>query len=232
MSHIVEAITTQTSLADCYQRFKAAHDYLAQQGRAALEKAWQVELVGQWGSRVKRIRVELPNMNRPVAIPVDIPDHNLIEVINQCATLERLLDTLLWAQSIESGLSDYQVVVCHPTTSSDKNNITRSDNDLILVGPNTHVAKFEISDVASSRDSNRKEKKDLVSLGVLETGRAVEEFNLQWPQERLFLVVSEEFAKRLRQPTRSWLKGTTPFCRYNEFVSGSTRIFEIKPGMA
>ena len=227
MSHIVEAITTQTSLAKCYQRFKAAHDYLAQQGRAALENAWQVESVGQWGSQVKRVHVELPHLNRPLAIPVDIPHHNLIEIINQCATLERLLDTLLWAQSTESGLGDYQVAVCHPTTSSDKSNTSRSDNDLILIGPKAQVAKFEISDVASSRDSNRKERKDLVSLGVLGTGRAVEEFNLQWPQERLFLVVSEEFSVRLRRRSKS----TPLLYRYTDpFKSGSTWIFEIKPG--
>ena len=230
MSHLVEAIITQTSLADCYQRVKAAHDYLAQQGRAALEKAWQAERIEQWGSQVKRIRVELPNASRPVAIPVDIPDHSLIEVINQCATMERLLETLLWAQSIESGLSDYQVAVCHPTTSSDKSNITRSDHDLVLIGPNDHTAKFEISDVANSRDSNRKEEKELISLGVLKAGLAAEKFNKQWPTGRLFLVVSEEFAERLRQRTRSWLKGTPPFCRYLEFKAGSTRIFEIKPG--
>ena len=145
MSHLVEAIITQTSLADCYQQIKAAHDYLAQQGRTALEKAWQMELVGQWGSQVKRVRVELPNVSRPVAVPVDIPDHSLIEVINQYATMERLLETLLWAQSTESGLSDYHIAVCHPTTSSDKNNTLRSDHDLVLIGPNDHTATFEQS---------------------------------------------------------------------------------------
>jgi hypothetical protein len=54
-----------------------------------------------------------------------------------------------------------------------------------------------------------------------------------WPEGRLFLVVSEEFAERLKRPTRAWLKGEPPHCHYTHpAVRGTTRIFEVKKGAA
>jgi hypothetical protein len=39
-------------------------------------------------------------------------------------------------------------------------------------------------------------------------------FRDEWPEGRLFLVVSDEFAERLRKPSRAWLKGEPPYCRW------------------
>jgi hypothetical protein len=108
---------------------------------------------------------------------------------------------------------------------------TEDDHDLVLMGPDGAKAKFEISDVSGARDGNNKEKKDLISLGVLREGKGDEMFPNEWPKGRLFLVVSDEFAGRLRKPGRAWLKGTPPHCRYNELAAqGTTGIFEVEKG--
>lgn len=193
-------------------------------------RAASVAVDRNWGAGVKRIRVDLQDQEgRPALIPPDVTDHSLTEVYNQCATMERLLDALAWAQTEASGLAGYQVERCHPTTSS----ITSDphDNDLVLAGSHGALAKFEVSDVASSKDGNRKEERDLIRLGVLRKATGEEKMNVEWPEGRLFLAVSGEFAQRLRRPTRMWLKGPAPHCRYIEVKNdGRTRIFEILPG--
>jgi hypothetical protein len=92
-----------------------------------------------------------------------------------------------------------------------------------------------VSDVASSKDGNCKEGKDLASLGVLrQLKRGQFSFeSIVWPaNQRFFLVVSSEFAERLSRPARGWLKGSFPHCRYVERKSeGTTRIFEVCKGV-
>lgn len=153
------------------------------------------------------MRVLLPDEGRPELVPRDQPDQSLIAVINQCATLERLLDVLEWAQS-DPELAAFSVEHCHPTTSSTQSAGQKAigDNDLVLIGSDGHRARFEDSDVASNRDGNSKEQKDLIGLGVLAVGRGEARYAVEWPRDRLFLVVSEEFAERLRRPIREWLK--------------------------
>jgi hypothetical protein len=143
------------------------------------------DVVG-WGVAVKRIRVDLPAEGRPKLIASTISSHSLIEAMNQCATMERLLDALAWAQTGESGLSNAQVQVCHPTTSSAKGSGVM-DNDLVLVGSDGAMARFEVSDVASEEDGNQKERRDLMSLGVLQEGRGEAQFVGTWPPGRRFL---------------------------------------------
>jgi hypothetical protein len=216
------------SLDEGYEYLKAAHDYLVQQGQRTIAQSAAVAGVDGWGSQVKRIRVMLSDGSKPAAIPVTVTDHNLVEVINQCATMERLLDTLRWLQLAESGLSHCQIRACHPTTSSNQG-AEHYNQDLVLIGPDHSLAKFEVSDVANAQDGNRKEEKDLTSLGVLFKGSGATKFQIKWPVDRLFLVVSEIFATRLRQKTRSWLK--QGHCHYVEVkASGPTRIFEVKLG--
>lgn len=113
---------------------------------------------------MKRVRIVLPSTDRPTLIGDDQTEHSLMEVINQCATIERLIDALRWAQT---HLPDYRLLRCHPSTSSYKvidGGIP--DNDIVLVNPNGYFAQFEVSDVSGTKDSNRKENKDLRSLGV------------------------------------------------------------------
>lgn len=140
-----------------------------------------------------------------------------------------MLDALEWAQSAGSGLGDSLVERCHPTTSSSPRH--EEDHDLVLVGRGGTKAKFDVSDVSGGRDGNNKEKKDLISLGVLRKGKGTEMLPDRWPEGRPFLVVSEEFAQRLRKSGRAWSKGATPHCRYNGPVAwGTTRIFEVEQG--
>lgn len=163
-------------------------------------------------------------------MPASVTDHSLTEVYNQCASIERLLDALQWAQGEAYGLNDYHVVQCHPTTSSAAGD--PYDNELVLVGPAGGLARFEVSDVGGA-GARLREEKDLRCLGVLQSGRGAVKWNVDWPEGRLFLVASEELTEYLRRPTRGWLKGPTPYCHYVEVKDdGSTRIFEVKRGPA
>ncbi len=149
---------------------REARDYLATHGAEAIRRASGSQGGPDWGSSVKRARVILPEEGRRLAlISGETREHNLVEVVNQCATMERLIDALGWAQT-EPSLMEYLVERCHPTTSSSRGD--EEDHDLVLVAPDDPEAKakFEVSDVASEKDGNGKEKKDLESLGVLPTG--------------------------------------------------------------
>jgi hypothetical protein len=150
-------------------------------------------------------------------------DHSLVEVINQCATMERLIDALEWANSTYTNVEK-----CHPTTSSE-NTGGGPDNDLILVAVSGKKARFEISDVASEKDGNGKAPRDLVSLGVLTHCDKKLRPSDAWPAEQLFLVVSEEFAKYLRKWKPSAVKDC--HCAFKEVKKdGQTRIFEVCKG--
>jgi len=149
----------------------------------------------------------------------------LSEVINQCATMERLLDTLIWAQTDESELVQFSVECCHPTTSSVqvKGKKMIGDNDLVLVDSNGQYARFEIFDIVSDQDSNGKEEKRLRSLDVWRKG-VDQESRTDWPAGRIFLAVSQDFAPRLQRAKKP------PWLRYaNAWNSEQTCIVEIKP---
>jgi hypothetical protein len=220
MGHLVSApvITGEQllTLEDCYQQLKAAHDYLVINGAIALQRALQIENLSYWGIQAKRILVALPHENRPKLISSDLDTHNLTEIYNQCATMERLLDALTWAIQ---ALPNYHVMCCHPTTSSG-----RDENDLVLISSTGDYARFEVSDVASEKDGNRKEEKDLRHLGILETASTD-----SWPNGRLFLVVSEEFATKLRRKTKLGIHQISPYYYVEMSNSTSTCIFEVYP---
>jgi hypothetical protein len=225
VAHLVDTFVASNgdrkTLAACRAEVQEARNYLATHGAEAIRRASGSQGGPDWGSSVKRARVILPEGPRPALISSETRDHNLVEVVNQCATMERLIDALGWAQS-EPGLNEYLVERCHPTTSSSRGD--EEDHDLVLVAPDDSEvkAKFEISDVASEKDGNGKEKKDLESLGVLTKGSNTTPAG--WPSGRLFLVVSEEFAvwlcRRRAKPVHY---------HYQEVKrEGATRIFEVK----
>lgn len=220
-------------IGECYEAVREAHDFLARKALEAASELAAVQVQCYWGSKAKRIKVYLPKAEWPRLLSPGSEEHNLVEVINQCATMERLLDALVWAQDMESGFDEFSVELCHPTTGSRPGE--ESDHDLVLVGNDSDgkltKAKFEVSDVSGEKDGNQKEKKDLISLGVLKEGKGKEMYPDGWPEGRLFLVVSEEFAERLRKPNRGWLKGPSPYCHYTDpALQGTTRIFEVKKG--
>lgn len=200
MPHLVEPFFARDGGEKTIQSYRKelqeAHRYLSERGAAALRSAAGPTASGRWGAEAKRVKVCLPETNRPVWIGEGINEHSLVEVINQCANMERLLDALHWAES-ESNLKKCVVERCHPTTSSVSG--YEDDNDLVLLGKGLE-ARFEISDVASTKDGNNKEKKDLTRLGVLKEGwiqpRSVR------PYARLFLVASTEFGELLTNSRR------------------------------
>ncbi len=209
MPHLVDSITPATygetnvlTLTRCHELLREAHDYLARRGKEAARRATLVENAASWGSALKRVRVELPRDDRPRLVREANDRHSLAEVMNQCATMERLLDALAWAQTEGSSLSSFNVAVCHPTTSSAAGDTSVDDNDLILTAANGGRARFEVSDVASSTDGARKEERDLRNLGVLREGIGARRFEVDWPDARVFLVVSSEFAVKLQ--SRRW----------------------------
>lgn len=209
------------SMDRCHTLLLDAHNYLARRGMDAARRAVLVDDTSTWGTVFKRVRVELPTDGRPDLVRDAAAHHSLAEVMNQCATMERLLDALSWAQTDASGMSTWTVTLCHPTTSSVPGDGSVADHDLVLTGPAGEAAWFEVSDVASTNDGNRKEERDLCSLGVLREAKGAERFNLTWPEARVFLVVSTEFSGRLR--TRRW-----PHLTYRASAAGTgTVVAEI-----
>ena len=189
---------TNSTVAKATDEISKAHDAWAEAARTTLRSLAE-KAAERWGIQSKREPVKSPNATLG-------GDQPLSEILNQCATMERLLDALRWATT---ELPHYnEVRVAHPTTSSRKrrksanassDNSTDSaeteplepDNDLILATEDGHLAIFEVSDVASkSGDGNHKEEKDLKSLGVSEQSAS--------DATRRFLVVSAGFGQRLK----------------------------------
>jgi hypothetical protein len=161
------------SIDDCYRKLKKAHGIIVEYSRKKIPK-----LAGfsesAWGTGCKRISVDMPPKS-------GIPNQRLVETINQCATMERLLALLKWLCK-SSEFSRLKIDCCHPTTSSAKN-----ENDLVLVAPATGAKiRFEVWDCAAKKINNNKLVKSLEKLKV---------FAAQG--DRCFLVVSIELASTL-----------------------------------
>jgi hypothetical protein len=220
MPHLLKPIATIRTIEEAYHAIDSAHLYLVVHAKKALSNIEVLDSSEKdWGINFKRLQVVFPSETRPELIDPQIREHPLSEIMNQSATLARLLDALSWAKQ---NLVDYHVVLCHPTTSSTQAN--EMDNDIILKNAAGHRARFEVSDVVSAKDSNGKEKKDLASLGILdkETHQPQEKWlDSRSSQDRLFLVVSPELATSLRKRKKT-------VYRYEEYpTSESTVIFEV-----
>lgn len=224
VKHLIAAVRGPICVAVLRNELQAAHDFLAEAAMQTARLLPDLERA-MWGVRAKRTAVRLAGP-RPARISEHVAEHSFAEIVNQCATLERLLDAMRWVETEGSGLRQHDVLLCNPTTSSSTQD---DDHDLVLRGPDGDLAKFEVSDVAGAKDSNRKEIKDLCSLGCLSAdGTDVS----QWPKGRSFLVVSSEFATRLRGGKRHGL-GRGAFHYFEFAIEGcDTRIFEIRCGMA
>jgi hypothetical protein len=199
---------TDFSIRGAYEEIKKAHDFLVQQARPTLRALSKQETHDcEWGAVAKRQMVPLPPEGRPLLIQKD--SERLTEVMNMCATVERLLDALLWAEAYR--FPEYLVQSCHPTASSNKEGRDKGgvDNDLVLIpkfGDLSKVARFEVSDVCGDGDGNDKERKDLESLDVLlKEKRIAEALNPKWPDGHLFLVVAEKFGNSvMKGGRRTW----------------------------
>jgi hypothetical protein len=216
-----------------------AHDHLSEaravlatEAQRTLETVAKFDVGKNWGTSIKREPVKCKADNG-----VEL-HHSLAEVVNMAATVERLLDALQWAATSE--FSGYTVEACHPTQTSKV-----GQNDLVLVERQDQTgcrARFEVSDVSVDADGNEKEMKDLVSLGVLKRrdGKAphIESIDIErWPSDRVFLVVSTEFAYFLertpkqtanQQTRRIWI---TAHCRYQRrYSTPTTVVLEVISG--
>jgi hypothetical protein len=225
MVHLVKpfhAVLEPLPLRIVLDQLVEAHRFLAFHGTLALRQATQqIDQLAYWGTDVKRIKVLLPSGDRPELIDASIHEHSLTEVYNQCATMERLIDAMRWA--LES-LPGYGVLRCHPTTSSQKIKAEDiPDNDLVLVGPDNTIARFEVSDIVNrTADSNNKLKKELGSLGITDAATT------GWPTGRLFIVVSAEFATLVRKRSSSVSAARRHFALALCYEHERTCIFEAK----
>lgn len=228
MPHLVLPVHHRTAPNALRESLSAAHQFLVEAARETLPRLQQLPALN-WGAAAKREHVAFPSGSRPDLVSAEIDRHSFAEVVNQCATLERLIDALTWVSGL-AALQGAVVVTCNPTTSSSPRAATNyrpEDHDLVLKCAAGTSWKFEVSDVASDQDSNEKEVKDLTSLGLLP--RAKSAHWPEWPSGRCHLVVSSEFASRLRDHKRHGV-GAGKFHYLGVGACGDTRIFEVCPG--
>ncbi len=184
MNHLVQPFG-HVSMPQALERLREAHGFLVARGKLSALVSSANE---SWGIDNKRHRVSLEKLDRPEDIGKE--SERLPELINMTATIERLIGTLDWAAT-QPDLRDAIVSECHPTTSDEP-----EANDLVLAEPanGRTLALFEVCDVASRSDGNKKERKSLAKLGCSE---AVPEDGI-----RRFIGVSQDFAELLLSPRR------------------------------
>jgi len=150
------------ALGDYLSRLAAAHDAVA---RAAATHQTVLDSKDHWGCVVKRNPVDLTHLGVDYDL-IGVSSQPFGEIVNQLATIERLLDALRWAQS--NGASE--VLECHPSTS--RGPADTCSHDLVAASDGTRLV-FEVSDVAGeSGNANRKMDKDLVTLEGCTCGNA------------------------------------------------------------
>lgn len=226
--HLVLPVSAPIRPRELLEELRAAHQFLVEAAQATVPRLLELS-ADSWGSAAKRVLVDLREAHRPMRVPKDVTTHSFVEVVNQCATLERLIDALAWIEALREPRGA-QVIACNPTTSSLRRTKSAprdaTDHDLVIGGSAGERWTFEVSDVASKKDGNRKELKDLVSLGVCTFGGGKVR---KWPRGRCFLVVSSEWAERMARTDRHGLRrGHFHYLAVNG--SGPTRIFEVRRG--
>jgi hypothetical protein len=232
MASIVRPILSEQTVKSTITELQEAHDYLADCGAQTMQTIAGFAESRSWGQAVKREKVQLSDVNRPKLCRDAPSEHSVTEVYNQCATMERLIDTLRWLDLSGGDWAGSTVIVCHPTNTSGSGENTELDFDLAVRSPSGEIGCFEVSDVASKADGNFKEGTDLAKFKVVEKldrGKfRLTGVNPTALPGRCFLVVSEEFSNRMRRPRHPWLIIADPTFHYVEVKEqGSTRIFEI-----
>lgn len=165
----------------------AAHDAVA---KAATAHQVLGASIDHWGCVAKRHAVDLSVLAEDPGLCgfIGVASQPFAEVVNQLATVERLLDTLDWAGRI--GALD--VIECNSSTGRDPT--ASCSHDLVVRCPNQLVV-VEVSDVAgNSGNANRKMEKDLATLDRCTCDRSVGRFpavsqqSARWLQARPGLV--------------------------------------------
>ncbi len=147
MPHLIELPNVPIDLAAVLDELEGAHGAIVVAARA-----WRsTELPDEtWGASAKRSLVDLENLHPWIGVAYQ----PFGELVNQLATVERLLEALRWAASADFNT----VLACHPTTSS-------GDHDLVVRRENGSLGVFEVSDVAG--DSGNANQKMTADLGLL-----------------------------------------------------------------
>jgi len=210
MHHLVAPITDKT-IPEAIALLSSAHDYLVSQAARA-SSALADAPVHRWGIQGKRSTVNFSG-DRPLLVTK--ASERFAEVLNIAATLERLLDALLWFQA-SSRFSKLVVRECHPSTSS-----APDANDLVLIDRSGAVTvRCEVSDVvAGNAHQNNKERVDLAALGI--DGPPPEDGVAR------FLVVSSEFGHALDHPRRAWHRLPYRYARHLADFDHATMLLEV-----
>jgi len=187
--HLIDSVCGMP-LREAREALVAAHEFIATRSHASLSAVPAVDR--EWGSRMKRITVDLLSSDRPSLIHKE--SERLVECVNMLATVERLVAALSWFEA-QPDMSANTVDACHPSTSGGN-----GSNDLVLVDGNGQVrVRCEVCDVVStSAGQNGKERKDLKSLGC--------ESEVPADDVRRFLIVSSNWAPVLQAQRRNWGK--------------------------
>ncbi len=178
--HLINS--TKGSLAEVLRELKEAHRFVVGHCQLPVPAAHNM----QWAIEMKRTRISLPVQNRPALVGKD--SEQLFEAVNLLATVERLIDALEWFAHHDE-FKDMTVLACHPSTSSGTGKAGKGSDLVLGHNENTPLVLCEVSDIASSKDGNKKEKRDLKSLGYDEG------YGVPDDGKRRFLCLSTQFAE-------------------------------------
>lgn len=157
MPHLFLPLRQPTALEEYRRQLAAAHDAVA---RAAADHQVAVASIDHWGCVAKRRPVDLSAVAADPAVHglVGVASQPFAEILNQLATVERLLDVLAWSARVGA----VHVIECNPSTS--RGPVANCSHDLVVRGAGLRIV-VEVSDVAGEiGNANRKMEKDLATL--------------------------------------------------------------------
>jgi len=145
-NYLVSPLIQSTSVNDYLNDMNTIQTVLV----GALNKAGSKLGKQKTGCSAKRIEVTL----NPGTTYLKEGNHRLSEVMNQLATIERMIDVLSWISETTNGQA--KVLYANPSQSD-------VSHDLVATCKSERWVA-EVSDVVGTKDSNRKLRKDLCTL--------------------------------------------------------------------
>ena len=154
--HLLAPVTEPEALSAYRSGLSAAHAALTARLVTTAGKVTPPPLgAAHWVVQIKRSPVDVGGV--PM-VPEGVESQPFSEVVNQLATVERLIDALDWAVGQQMDTVEH----CNPATSGGRKG--SCSHDLVVTGPGGKMV-FEVSDVAgASGNGNGKVTKDLIAL--------------------------------------------------------------------